>query len=398
MMAYFRFQFHQLLTNRKNLAVIGIALVALICQFVFFPPNTTPVELPTATVLTRDRDKNIAFVNESHGPNTAVWVPSTREFAKLETQMLTAQKQGKNKAYVRATINYLGFLRRYAANPDAQSSPFHYPLTYYYENRQCPDADAAYANVVLTQSLIPLAKQAHPDVSTIHQQTFWQTLFRGALGGWLTALLLITILLANDLLTSEQRHRSIARSLPLSPWHAINTKTLTVLGTLAGAVTLLIGVTAVCVIPFHGLGSLTTAISNFAKNGSYAYVQPLALGSALLMMLGLTVLLMWLFIRLNLLCQLLFHNELIGLVLSVLLLFGEPLYFMQGLAFSVPQTAYYLPSYMNPAAIVNGLQNFRYDTGQMTPLSGVIVIGSVIVLLEIMLFIVTHRRHAATVK
>lgn len=366
MMAYFRFQFHQLLTNRKNLAVIGIALVALICQFVFFPPNTTPVELPTATVLSRDRDKNIAFVNESHGPNTAVWVPSTREFAKIETH--------------------------------AQSSPFHYPLTYYYENRQYPDADAAYANVVLTQSLIPLAKQAHPDVSTIHQQTFWQTLFRGALGGWLTALLLITILLANDLLTSEQRHRSIARSLPLSPWHAINTKTLTVLGTLAGAVTLLIGVTAVCVIPFHGLGSLTTAISNFAKNGSYAYVQPLALGSALLMMLGLTVLLMWLFIRLNLLCQLLFHNELIGLVLSALLLFGEPLYFMQGLAFSVPQTAYYLPSYMNPAAIVNGLQNFRYDTGQMTPLSGVIVIGSVIVLLEIMLFIVTHRRHAATVK
>ena len=61
-------------------------------------------------------------------------------------------------------------------------------------NRQYPDADAAYANVVLTQSLIPLAKQAHPDVSTIHQQTFWQTLFRGALGGWLTALLLITIL------------------------------------------------------------------------------------------------------------------------------------------------------------------------------------------------------------
>ncbi len=97
MMAYFRFQFHQLLTNRKNLAVIGIALVALICQFVFFPPNTTPVELPTATVLSRDRDKNIAFVNESHGPNTAVWVPSTREFAKLETQMLTAQKQGKIK-------------------------------------------------------------------------------------------------------------------------------------------------------------------------------------------------------------------------------------------------------------------------------------------------------------
>lgn len=36
MMRYFRFQLHQLLTNRKNLAVIGIALVALICQFVFF--------------------------------------------------------------------------------------------------------------------------------------------------------------------------------------------------------------------------------------------------------------------------------------------------------------------------------------------------------------------------
>ena len=51
MMAYFRFQFHQLLTNRKNLAVIGIALVALICQFVFFPPNTTPVESTNRTGL-----------------------------------------------------------------------------------------------------------------------------------------------------------------------------------------------------------------------------------------------------------------------------------------------------------------------------------------------------------
>ena len=29
MMRYFRFQLHQLLTNRKNLAVIGIALVDL---------------------------------------------------------------------------------------------------------------------------------------------------------------------------------------------------------------------------------------------------------------------------------------------------------------------------------------------------------------------------------
>ena len=103
MMRYFRFQLHQLLTNRKNLAVIGIALVALICQFVFFPPNQVPPELPTSTVLTRDRDKNVAFINEPHGPHTAMWVPVTRQLVKIENRMLTAQKQQHSQAYVQAT-------------------------------------------------------------------------------------------------------------------------------------------------------------------------------------------------------------------------------------------------------------------------------------------------------
>ncbi|KMO46418.1 ABC transporter permease [Lacticaseibacillus rhamnosus] len=398
MMRYFRFQLHQLLTNRKNLAVIGIALVALICQFVFFPPNQVPPELPTSTVLTRDRDKNVAFINEPHGPHTAMWVPVTRQLVKIENRMLTAQKQQHSQAYVQATLDYLAFVRKNAANPEAQSSPFHYPLTYYFENRQYPDADAAFANITLTRALMTLADQRDPDMTAVHQQTFWQTLFRGALGGWLTALLLITILFANDLLTSEQRHRSIVRSSPLSPWHAINTKTFTVLTALAGVLLLSALVVAGFVIPTHGLGSLTTAIAYFAKDGMTVTVDPIALSIALPIILGLTILLIWLFIRLNLLCQLLFHNELVGLVLSALLLFGEPLYFMHGLAFSVPQTAYYLPGYMNPAAIVSGLQNFRYDTSRMSPLAALIVVGSVIIVLEVILFIITHRRRAAIVK
>ena len=397
-MSYFRFQFHQLLTSRKNLAVIAIALVALICQFVFFPPNQVPVELPATTTLTRDRDKNMAFVKEPHGTLTARWVPATRKLATIETQMLTAQKQQHTQAYVKATVNYLAFLGQNAANPEAQSSPFHYPLTYYFENRQYPDSDASYANATLYQSLQPLAKQKQPNMATVRQQTFWQTLFRGASGGWLTALLVITILFANDLLTSEQRHRSIARSLPMSPWHAVNTKTLTVFTALGGVVLAAGAIIGAFVIPFHGLGSLTTAVTNFAKDGTSIRLDLLALGTALPLILGLTLLLIWLFVRLNLLCQLLFHNELVGLVLSALLLFGEPLYFMRGLAFSVPQAAYYLPSYMNPAAIVSGLQNFRYDTSRMNSLAATVVIGSAIVIIEVILFGVTHRRRAATIK
>ncbi|KRK11941.1 hypothetical protein FD51_GL000728 [Lacticaseibacillus zeae DSM 20178 = KCTC 3804] len=397
-MRYFRFQLHQLLTNRKNLAVIGIALVALLCQFIFFPPNKAPAELPTRNALTRDRDKNVAFVNEPHGTLTAKWVPATREFANIETRMLNAQKQQHTQAYVKATLHYLAFLGQNAANPDAQSSPFHYPLSYYFENRQYPDADAAFANATMYRSLEPLAKQAHPDTATIKQQTFWQTLFRGAAGGWLTALLIITILFANDLLTSEQRHRSIARLLPISPWHAVNAKTFTVFTALSGFLVAAVAIIATFVIPQHGLGSLSAAIAYYAKDGMSIKLDPLALGIALPTILGLTFSLMWLFIRLNLLCQLLFHNELVGLVVSAFLLFGEPLYFMHGIAFSVPQTAYYLPGYMNPAAIVSGLQNFRYDTSRMSPLAAVVVIGSVILMLELVLFIVTHRRRAAIIK
>ncbi|WLV77433.1 ABC transporter permease [Lacticaseibacillus parahuelsenbergensis] len=397
-MRYFRFQLHQLLTNRKNLAVIGIALVALLCQFVFFPPNNVPAELPTRNALTRDRDKNVAFVNEPHGPLTAKWVPATREFANIETRMLNAQKQQHTQAYVKATLHYLAFLAQNAANPDAQTSPFHYPLSYYFENRQYPDADAAFANATMYRSLEPLAKQAHPDTAMVKQQTFWQTLFRGAAGGWLTALLIVTILFANDLLTREQRHRSIARLLPISPWHAVNAKTFTVFTALSGFLVAAVAIIAAFVIPQHGLGSLSAAIAYYAKDGMSIKLDPLALGIALPTILGLTLLLMWLFIRLNLLCQLLFHNELVGLVVSALLLFGEPLYFMHGIAFSVPQTAYYLPGYMNPAAIVSGLQNFRYDTSRMSPLAAVVVIGSMILILELVLFIVTHRRCAAIIK
>ena len=53
---------------------------------------------------------------------------------------------------------------------------------------------------------------------------------------------------------------------------------------------------------------------------------------------------------------------------------------------------------MNPAAIVSVLQNFRYDTSRMSPLAALIVVGSVIIVLEVILFIITHRRRAAIVK
>lgn len=98
-----------------------------------------------------------------------------------------------------------------------------------------------------------LSDQRDPDMTAVHQQTFWQTLFRGALCGWLTAQLLITILFAVDLLTSEQRHRSIVRSSPQCPWHAINTKTLTVQSALSGEFLLSALVVAGFVIPVHGL-------------------------------------------------------------------------------------------------------------------------------------------------
>lgn len=81
-------------------------------------------------------------------------------------------------------------------------------------------------------------------------------------------------------------------------------------------------------------------------------VDPIALCMLLPMFLGLTILLMWLFIWLNLLCVLLSVNELVGLVLWLLCLSGEPLYSSYGLAFLVSQTAYYRSGYMNPAAIV----------------------------------------------
>lgn len=158
-------------------------------------------------------------------------------------------------------MDYLAFVRKKLANPEAVSSPSVYPLTYYFENRQYPELELLLLYMSLTRSLMTLADVRDPDMTLVYVQTSWQTLSRGALGGWLSLLRLMSILLLNDCLTSEQRHRSIVWCSPLSPWQLLYTKTLTGLTALAGVLCLCALVVLGSVFPTVGLGSLTTLIA-----------------------------------------------------------------------------------------------------------------------------------------
>lgn len=211
--------------------------------------------------------------------------------------------------------------------------------------------------------------------------------------------LFCAVYFSSDILSRDRTHRTVLQGLPMSWYRQLNLKTLA-----AFSYTLLVLIT-VLLTGFFVLSSqfgfgyanlhvpIMTAQNTFTieEYGVISMVKFIGLSLAAL------PLLLFLFIRLNVILSLLLKNEWLVLILGTLVIFSERLYDTRTTRDILGIDISYFPqTYFDFGKIVTGEKNFLLNTETITLAKGFIVLLVAAAIIEAVLFVlslvVTKRR------
>ncbi|MFC5604601.1 hypothetical protein [Sporosarcina koreensis] len=205
-------------------------------------------------------------------------------------------------------------------------------------------------------------------------------------------ILFCAIFFSSDMLSRDRKNRSVLQGVPLSWYRQLNLKSVsTFFYSLLVIIGILIAGVAVMSLQF-GFGYFDLHVPIMIAQETFTFEDYDVISIAVF--LGKTLiavpLLIFLFIRLNVIFGLLFRNEWLVLLFSSLLLFSDRLFVARttreifGKDISLfPQT------YFDFGKIVNGDKNFLLNTETITYMKGIVVLLVTIAVIELVLFILS---------
>jgi hypothetical protein len=395
-MMYFHVQWLRFWHNRKNQAVTLVVLIATLAYCFYSVPSyqpTWPID-PVTIKATRDRRRS-----ELSPFSTSSAVQDYPILVKQATAELAALDKKDYRAYAAVARKQVLYVDE-RIDPMASIQFYFYPMPYYADDNPFALYDGHYGSQEIAARYLAVSRYRQGAVTSnvVEERTSLQTLQRTISGGLTLFLLLVAVFLANDLVTNDRRHRTVVQGLPLTPWRALTAKTglawLATMGITGGFILILI-LTTVFRYGFGSLGIPTTLFH--LPPGRTAYFSTTPLGLYLAKWLVLLALLIWLFTRLTLLLSILFRNEYIPLLLAGGAIFSQALYLESGVGAIKNWTTWALPTYFDVGKILTGYQKYLYQTDQITFNRGLLLISGAVLFVELIVLLVTRRRHFALV-
>lgn len=377
--------------SKKNLLFL-LFLAALLFSYCFillpnqetsesFHPKAAEQELQQRIAQQQDREELGAtgILLQTGMPVYA----TNANYIELQSNMLTAFEAGNYERYLRLRAHFLighGGSFVPAETLDA-NSPF-------------PGKDVShqyYQTLLRNQGYLELdTSVTYP---MIEQKTGLQTLEYFFLSVVAYLIVFSAIYFSSDVLVRDRNNRSVLQGLPLSWYQLLNIKSLAaflytclVLAGLLVAVLLWVSI-------MYGFGSVSmqVPVSLVQETFTLEDYGTMSLGKFLLLAASLIPILIFLFIRLNMVFSLMLKNTWVVLAAGTLVLFSELLYFSRrtrelfGLDLSFfPQT------YFDFGKVVTGEKNYLVNLNSITYEKGLIVLLVSIVVVELLLFAVSR--------
>jgi len=206
-------------------------------------------------------------------------------------------------------------------------------------------------------------------------------------------ILFLTIFVASEILTDDRKHRTIKSGQPLGFRKYIFYQSVTVFlimtAVTAALVTLFILVTGL----LYGFGPLSLDVTQYAYQDGYRGEETnffdIPLSTFLIQSGVLTVILIYLFIRINAVLSLVFRHDIVVMIIGFLLVAFNRIY-----SGGSEETLLGLPAHIFPqnyfefGNILNGVQNYLTMSDRFTFMNGLIVLAVTIVVIEIILYII----------
>ena len=227
----------------------------------------------------------------------------------------------------------------------------------------------------------------------IEQKTALQTLQNILLSSAPYLIIFSAIYFSSDVLVRDRQNRTILQGLPLSWYRVLNIKTLVAFLYTHIVLSMLIIVGIIIVSLQNGFGSFNIPVPVMIaqKNFTLNEYDLISIAQFLVKAMSFIPILVYLFIRLSLVFSLLLKNEWLVLMVSTIVLFSERLYYSRTLRelFGI-EISYFPQTYFDFGKIVSGDKSFLVNLETITYTTGIIVLITTIVIVELLLILVSH--------
>ncbi|MEK4487640.1 ABC transporter permease [Psychrobacillus sp. FSL H8-0484] len=392
MRAYFKMEFFQFMSNKKNIAIYVILLFFSCYYALKIAPEYDPIEKVEvseieARYLTREEFLNNVVINEGTHPLTGFAAAIFPEWNEYDKDRLDAIKQHNLKKYAEATFKWYTYsdtiIYRYGGDV-----LFYNPGYYTYGNIYAV-MDGHYAYLYSASRYEGYADgKSDLSVNVFEERTALQTLQR-LLHTYLPLILIVScILFTVDVVLKDRRNPTLLQGLPLSDWRKLIVKGgVSLLGSFLAIIPLSVGL--LIIGARNGFGDFDLPVPIYFV-GEKLFLN-IMMGEYLIQNMLFIVFWFLFIITLLLLVSVTLKNEFANLLVGCVFVIAEFMYFSRGIG-AIRNVQWYPTSYVQAGQIISGYRNYLYGSEALTFGTGLSVLGLSTCIFLFFTFLISHRR------
>lgn len=398
MWAYFKFEFYQFITNKKNIAVYVI-LLFLACYYALkVVPAYNPIEKVDegeieARYLTREVFlNNVKFKNSMH-PLTYFATQIYPDWNFYDRERLEAIKDGNLKMYANATYKWYTYSDSLIYKHGGEML-FYNPGYYKYGNDYAK-MDGHYAYLYSASRYEGYATgKSDLSVNVFEERTALQTLQR-LLHSYLPLILIVScILFTADIVLKDRRNPTLLQGLPLTDWRKLMIKGgVSFIGSILTIVPILVGLLIIGARSGFGDLSLPVPIAlpvPILSTNELTF-ETMTMGEYLIQNMLLLVFWFLLIISVVLFVSVLIKNEFANLLVGCAFVFAEFFYFSRGIGYYW-DVQFFPSSYIQVGQVISGYRGFLYGFEKLTLSNGLAVLGLCTCIFLLFTFLISNYR------
>ncbi|TQR21032.1 ABC transporter permease [Psychrobacillus vulpis] len=390
MWAYFKFEFFQFFSNKKNIAIYVILLFFSCYYALKIAPTYIPIEKVDvneieARYLTREEFLNNVEINEGTHHLTRFAATIFPEWNEYDKERLDSIEQHNLKEYAEATYKWYAYsdemIFRYGGG-----FLFYNPGYYTYGNNYAT-MDGHYAYLYSASRYEGYSEgTSNLSVKVFEERTALQTLQR-LLHAYLPLILIVScILFTVDIVLKDRQNPTLLQGLPLSDWRRLIVKGgVSLLGSILAILPLSVGL--LIIGARNGFGDFDLPVPIYFL-GEFSNIT---IGKYLIQNMLFIVFWFVFIISLLLFVSVTIKNEFANLLVGCVFVIAEFIYFARGVAV-VWNVQWYPTSYVQVGQIISGYRNYLYGTEALTFGNGLYVMGLCACIFLFFTFLISNRR------
>lgn len=392
MLAYFKFEFFQFISNKKNIAIYVI-LLFFSCYFALkIAPTYNPIEKVDeseieARYLTREEFLNNVDISAGTHFLTLFAIEIYPEWNEYDKGRLEAIKHHKLKEYAEATSKWYAYADKIIFYR-GMGVLFYNPGYYTYGNNYAT-MDGHYAYLYSASRYEGYTEgKSSLSVNVFEERTALQTLQR-LLHSYLPIILIVScIFFTVDIVLKDRRNPTLLQGLPLSNWRKLLVKGgVALLGTFLSIIPLSVGL--LIIGGRNGFGDFDLPVPIYSADEKL--FSNIMLWEYLVQNMLFMVFWFLFIISLLLLVSVMLKNEFANLLVASVFVIAEFIYFNRGNG-TVWNVQWTPTSYVQVGQIISGYRNYLYNSEALTFEGGLSVLGLCTCIFLLSTFLISNQR------